>query len=83
MAVADRRIKRGIYGFAVLLLAGLALLRFLDVDPVLFKILTVASGLLVLLLLITYRAFEGVAEAARNAPQPPPSADDDDDEDDQ
>jgi urea transporter len=83
MAVADRRIKRGIYGFAVLLLAGLALLRFLDVDPVLFKILTVASGLLVLLLLITYRAFAGVAEAARNAPQPPPSADDDDDEDDQ
>jgi urea transporter len=81
MAVADRRIKRGIYGFAVLLLAGLALLRFLDVDPVLFKILTVASGLLVLLLLITYRAFAGVAEAARNAPQPPPSADDDDDDD--
>jgi urea transporter len=81
MAVADRRIKRGIYGFAVLLLAGLALLRFLDVDPVLFKILTVASGLLVLLLLITYRAFAGVAEAARNAPQPPPSADDDDEDD--
>jgi hypothetical protein len=80
MAAAGNRIKRGIYGFAVLLLAGLALLRIQGADTALLKILTIAAGLLVLLLLITYRAFAGVAEAARNAPQPPPSADDDDED---
>ncbi|MFM9975225.1 MAG: hypothetical protein ACKVON_11735 [Beijerinckiaceae bacterium] len=77
----DTRIKRGIYGFAAVLLMGLALLRFFGADLVLLKILVIASGLLVLLLLITYRAFAGVAEAARHAPQPPASAADEDEDD--
>jgi urea transporter len=75
------RIKQGIYGFAALLLAGLALLKWLEIDAQLFKILAISTGLLVAVLLMTYRAFAGVAEAARNAPQPPLSPDDDEDED--
>jgi ABC-type transport system involved in cytochrome c biogenesis permease subunit len=70
-------IKLRIYGLAILLLAGLLVLRFLDVDRQLLKILAIASGLLVLLLLITYRAFAGVAEAARDGTLPPPDDDED------
>jgi uncharacterized Tic20 family protein len=73
------RIKRGIYVFAALLLMILVGLRILDVDRQLLNILAIASGLLVLLLLITYRAFAGVAEAARNGMLPPPPPDDDED----
>ncbi len=76
----NTRIKRGIYLFAALLLAALAGLRILDIDRGLLKILAIASGLLVLLLLITYRAFAGVAEAARNGVLDAPIADDKDDE---
>jgi ABC-type transport system involved in cytochrome c biogenesis permease subunit len=75
------RIKHGIYALAVLLLAGLLALRFVGVERDLLRILAVASGLLVLLLLITYRAFASVAEAARNGTLgPPPPPDDDEDE---
>ncbi len=74
------RIKRGIYVFAALLLAVLVGLRVLDIDRSLLKILAIASGLLVLLLLITYRAFAGVAEAARNGTLGPAPDDDEDDE---
>ena len=70
----DRRIKRGIYALAAFLLAALLGLRLLEIDRNLFKVLAVASGLLVLLLLITYRAFAGVAEAARNGTLGPPPA---------
>jgi hypothetical protein len=73
------RIKRGIYVFAALLLLVLAGLRVLDIDRSLLKILAIASGLLVLLLLITYRAFAGVAESAGNGTLPPPPLDDDED----
>jgi hypothetical protein len=75
----NSRIKRGIYVFAALLLMVLAGLRILDIDRSLLKILAIASGLLVLLLLITYRAFAGVAEAARDGTLPPPPPDDDED----
>jgi ABC-type transport system involved in cytochrome c biogenesis permease subunit len=74
------RIKHGIYALAALLLAGLFALRFVGVERDFLRILAVASGLLVLLLLITYRAFAGVAEAARNGTLGPPPPDDDEDE---
>jgi prepilin signal peptidase PulO-like enzyme (type II secretory pathway) len=79
MTAGRDTIKLLIYGLAVLLVAGLLVMRFFDVDRQLLKILTIASGLLVLLLLITYRAFAGVAEAARNGTLPPPPPDDDED----
>jgi ABC-type transport system involved in cytochrome c biogenesis permease subunit len=79
MTAGRDAIKLKIYGLAVTLLAGLVLLRVLDVDRQLLKILAIASGLLVLLLLITYRAFAGVAEAARDGTLPPPPPDDDED----
>ncbi len=60
------RLKQGIWLLAALLLGGLIMLRLLDADRTLLKILAIASALLVLLLLITYRAFAGVADAARN-----------------
>jgi hypothetical protein len=74
MALTVPPIKRGIYGFAAALVVFLAGLKFFGVDRQLLLILTLAGGLLVALLLITYRSFEAVAEAARNAPQPPKSA---------
>jgi hypothetical protein len=74
-------IKRGIYVLAAVLVVFLAGLKFFGIERQLLLILTIASGLLVGLLLITYRAFEGVAETARNSPQPPASAYDDEDED--
>ena len=77
----DNRIRRGIYGLAALLLLGLFGLRLMEIDRKLFKVLAVASGVLVLLLLITYRAFAGVAEAARNGTLgPPPPGNDKDDQ---
>ncbi len=82
MGANPQTIKRGIHAFAALLLAGLALLKWLDIDAQLFRILAISTGLLVAVLLMTYRAFAGVAEAARNAPQPAPSPEDDEDEDD-
>jgi hypothetical protein len=78
MTAGRDTIKLWIYGLAVLLLAGLLVIRFLDVDRQLLKILAIASGLLVLLLMITYRAFAGVAESARNGTLGPPPDDDED-----
>jgi hypothetical protein len=72
-------IKQGIYLLAALLVAGLLAMRLLGVDPLLVKILAIASGVLVLLLLITYRAFAGVADAARDGTLPPPPVQDEDD----
>ncbi|MGL4637384.1 MAG: hypothetical protein ACRCWF_15485 [Beijerinckiaceae bacterium] len=83
MSTPNQRIKRGIYAFALLLLAGLGVLKWIAIDAKLFKILAISSGVLVAMLLMTYRAFEGVAEAARKAPQPPPSPDEDDEDEDQ
>ena len=82
MALANSQIKRGVYGLAVALLLVLVGLRFLGVGKQLLLIFALAGGLYVGLLLITYRAFEGVAEAARNAPQPAQSLNDTEDEDD-
>ena len=82
MASANLQIKHGIYGLAIALLIVLAGLKFLGVGKQLLLIFALAGGLYVGLLLITYRAFEGVAEAARNAPQPPQSLNDTEDEDD-
>ncbi len=77
----ERRIKRGIYALAAFLLAALLGLRLMEIDRKLFKVLAIASGVLVLLLLITYRAFAGVAEAARNGTLgPPPPGNDKDDQ---
>ena len=81
MAVRVPPIKLGIYVFAAALVMCLAGLKFFGVERQLLLILTVAAGVLVGLLLITYRSFEAVAEAARNAPQPPQLAYDDEDED--
>jgi ABC-type transport system involved in cytochrome c biogenesis permease subunit len=78
MTTGRDTIKLRIYGLAVMLLAGLLLMRFFDMDRQLLKILAIASGLLVLLLLITYRAFAGVAEAAKDGTLPPPPDDDED-----
>jgi hypothetical protein len=61
------RIKRGIYGLAALIVLILAGMRVAGVDRTLVGVLAGAGGLLVALLLITYRAFAGVAEAARHA----------------
>ena len=73
-------IRRGIFVFAAALLAGLMALRFAGIDRTLLAILAAAAGLLVALLLITYRAFAGVVEAARNLPPEgsPPEEDDED-----
>jgi hypothetical protein len=80
MLGVSSRIKRGIWLLAAVLLGGLVLLRLVDVDRDLLKILAIASALLVLLLLITYRAFAGVAEAARNGTlEGAATADDEDD----
>jgi hypothetical protein len=81
MALVMPPIKRGIYALAAALVAGLVALKFIGVERQLLLILTIASGLLVGLLLITYRVFEGVAETARNAPQPLAAAYEDEDED--
>ncbi len=61
------RIKRGIYALAALIVLILAGLRVAGIDRALVGVLAGAGGLLVVLLLITYRAFAGVAEAARQA----------------
>jgi hypothetical protein len=79
MQPGGARIKQRIYILAALLLAGLLALRLAGIDQQIIKILAVAAGLLVLLLLITYRAFAGVAEQARNGTLGPPPADDEDD----
>jgi len=76
----DNRIRRGIYGLAALLLLGLFGLRLMEIDRTLLAIFAAASGLLVVLLLITYRAFSSVAEAARNGTLGPPAKDDKDDQ---
>jgi hypothetical protein len=73
------RIRRGVAVLAVVLLIILGLLKWQGVDQKLLLILISATGLLVGLLLITYRAFAGVAEAARAMPQPPISELDDED----
>ena len=82
MASANSQIKRGLYGLATGLLVVLVGLKFLGVGKQLLLIFALAGGLYAGLLLITYRAFEGVAEAARNAPQPAQSLNDTEDEDD-
>jgi hypothetical protein len=82
MALTVPPIKRAIYGIAVVVIVVLSILKYLGIDRQLLLILAIAGALLVGLLLITYRVFEGVAEAARNAPQPPASTFDDEDEDD-
>jgi uncharacterized membrane protein len=79
MTAGRDTIKLWIYGLAALLLTGLLVMRFLEVDRQILKILAIASGLLVVLLLITYRAFAGVAEAARDGTLPPPPPDNDED----
>ena len=69
MAIHARSIRRAIMAFAILLLLGLALLKSFGIERQLMLILVIASGLLVGLLLITYRAFIGVVEAANRAPR--------------
>jgi hypothetical protein len=70
-------IRGGIACLALVLLVILAVVKWQGADQKLLLILILASALLVGLLLITYRAFEGVAETARNLPQPVLSPDDD------
>jgi hypothetical protein len=72
--------RRGIAGLAIILLVILGFLKFLGIDQKLLLILILASGLLVGLLLITYRAFAGVVEAAKALPEPLPNEMDDEDE---
>jgi len=71
-------VRRGVFALAAALIAGLAALRIAGIDRTLLAILAAAAGLLVAMLLITYRALAGVAEAARNAA--PPQRDDKDHE---
>jgi uncharacterized membrane protein YccC len=59
-----QRIRLGIAGLAIFLLLLLGFLKLLGIDQKLLRILMIAAGLLVGMLLITYRAFAGVAEAA-------------------
>ena len=82
MASASSQIKRGIYGLAIALLLVLVGLKFFGAGKQLLLIFALAGGLYVCLLLMTYRVIEGIAETARNAPQPPPSLEDTEDEDD-
>jgi hypothetical protein len=69
----QKRIRKGIFLFGLVLFAGLLALRLLGVERRLLIVLGIASLLLVLLLLITYRALVGMAEEARKAPPPAPS----------
>lgn len=69
----QQRIRKGILLFGVLLFAGLFVLRIMGIERRLLIILGIASLILVLLLLITYRAFVGMAEEARKMPPPAPS----------
>jgi hypothetical protein len=70
--IGIKTIRRGIAWLALLLLCILGLMKWQGVDQKLMLILVIASGLLVGLLLITYRAFAGVVEAAQSEPQPLP-----------
>jgi Na+-transporting methylmalonyl-CoA/oxaloacetate decarboxylase gamma subunit len=66
----QQRIRKGILLFGVLLFAGLFALRLMGIERRLLIILGIASLILVLLLLITYRAFVSMAEEARKMPPP-------------
>jgi phage shock protein PspC (stress-responsive transcriptional regulator) len=60
-----QHLRLGISGLAIFLLLLLGFLKLLGIDQKLLRILMIAAGLLVGMLLITYRAFANVAEAAR------------------
>jgi hypothetical protein len=77
-----KRIRYGIFALAALLIVILVLLRAIGIDQKLLRVLAIASALLVVVLFMTYRAFAGVAEAARNGTLeqkfgPPPPEDED------
>jgi hypothetical protein len=72
-------IRRAIAALAMLLLVTLGFLKWHGVDQKLMLILVIAAGLLVGLLLITYRAFVGVVAAAESRPEPLASELDDED----
>jgi uncharacterized membrane protein len=78
-----QRIRRGIFILAGLLILLLLLLRFIGIDQKLLRVFAISAALLVVVLYMTYRAFAGVAEAARNGTLeqkfgPPPPDDEDD-----
>jgi predicted permease len=75
-----RRVRNGIIVLALALLAALLAMKFTGLDQKLLRILAIAAGLLVTMLLITYRALLKIAEAARSNPDPPPPDDDDEDD---
>jgi hypothetical protein len=66
-----RRIRTSIVVLALALLAGLLVLKLAGIDQKLLRILAIASGLLVTMLLITYRALLKIKEASRHNPDPP------------
>jgi hypothetical protein len=71
----QKQIRTGIFAFGAVLFCGLLALRLLGIERRLLIVLGIASLLLVLLLLITYRALVGMAEEARKAPPPPSDKD--------
>ncbi len=76
-----RRIRLSIALIAAVVLAGLLGLRELGVPQRLLAVLAIAGGLLVTLLIVTYRALLRIVETARANPHPPPPHDDDDEDD--
>jgi hypothetical protein len=71
-------VRLAIAAIAVVVLAGLLVLKRSGVDETLLSILAIAGGLLVTALFVTYRALLKVVEAAANWPTPADDAPEDD-----
>jgi uncharacterized membrane protein SirB2 len=78
---AARRTRNGIIILAIGLLSALFALKWAGTEPKLLRILAISAGLLVTMLLITYRTLLKIVETARDNPAPPPPWDDDDEDD--
>ncbi|MGL4241908.1 MAG: hypothetical protein ACRCTI_12420 [Beijerinckiaceae bacterium] len=75
-----RRIKLSIGILAALIIGGVYAMHLAGAEPMLIRMVAIAGGLLVTLLIVTYRALRKIVEMAKANPTPP--VPDDDDEDD-
>jgi hypothetical protein len=58
------KIRFAIYLLAVVILVALGIVRWWGIDPRVFKALAICGGLLVIMLLMTYRVLASIADAA-------------------
>lgn len=78
MTDARRRVRTWIAITAGVLLGILLALRQAGIERDLLRILAIGAGLLVTLLIVTYRALVKAVDAAKANPNPPPWDDDED-----